>query len=233
MLRLILDSSTDVASAVLADRERVIVHRSAKGKTLSLLQSVVAETLAEVGAVPGDLSDIGVVRGPGSWTGLHVCVTAAKTMVQVLGIPLIPLSMLDALVEAAADLSKSDGVVVPLIDAKHGAVYTAAYETRGNTTRIVLPPAKRSISELVEFLRVVQGQLTVTGPAARLYAPDLSTEHPETFAVLDIDYPTPDAFARLTHRKSSQAIGGEAIYSLEPDYMQEDFTVAPKTGGPK
>src|SRR5437773_358800 len=97
MLALVIDTSTDTSTALLADGDRIIASRSSTGKALRQLHFSIQEVLDESSARVSDLERIGVVQGPGSWTGLNVALSTAKTLAQVYNLPLIPISFLDAL----------------------------------------------------------------------------------------------------------------------------------------
>ena len=69
-----------------------------------------------------DVDEIICVRGPGSFTGLRIGVTIAKTFAYFLKKELYSVSSLDVMAS-----SVSGDVIVPLIDARRGYVYAAIY----------------------------------------------------------------------------------------------------------
>src|SRR3954471_19858586 len=76
--------------------------------------------------VPADLTKIVVAKGPGSYTGVRIGVTVAKTLAWTLNIPLVGISSLEIL--AAGTGRYFNGYVSPLFDARRGQVYTALYQ---------------------------------------------------------------------------------------------------------
>jgi tRNA threonylcarbamoyladenosine biosynthesis protein TsaB len=70
-----------------------------------------------------ELAAIGVVSGPGSFTGVRVGVSAAKGLSEAGGVPLIAVSRL-ALLAAAG----GTGLVHAVLDAGRGEFYYGAYE---------------------------------------------------------------------------------------------------------
>lgn len=74
-----------------------------------------------------DIDEIMCVKGPGSFTGLRIGVTIAKTMAYFLNKKLYSVSSL----EAMATSVKGD-VIVPIIDARRGYVYGAIYDKEYN-----------------------------------------------------------------------------------------------------
>jgi len=66
-----------------------------------------------------------VNAGPGSFTGLRVGLTAAKGWGEAFGRPLVAVSGLEAV---AAQVGGGPGVIVPVLDARRGQCYVAAYE---------------------------------------------------------------------------------------------------------
>lgn len=81
--------------------------------------------LKENDLTPGDLTAVAVSKGPGSYTGLRIGVSAAKGLCFGLGIPLISVPTLESL---ARQVDGQDwDSVIPLLDARRMEVYTAGY----------------------------------------------------------------------------------------------------------
>ncbi len=74
-----------------------------------------------------DISEIVCVAGPGSFTGLRIGVTIAKTMAYFKNIKLYSTSSLDVMATSV----KGD-IIVPIIDARRGYVYGAIYDKSYN-----------------------------------------------------------------------------------------------------
>ena len=64
---------------------------------------------------PADIEKIVVAKGPGSYTGVRIGVTIAKTLAWTLNIPLVGISSLEVL--AAGVGRYFDGYISPLFDA--------------------------------------------------------------------------------------------------------------------
>jgi tRNA threonylcarbamoyladenosine biosynthesis protein TsaB len=78
----------------------------------------VRRLLAEVGWRLGELDAVGVVSGPGSFTGMRTGLAAAKGLCEAAGVRLAAVSRLEVLAEAAG---VSEGLVA--LDAGRGEVY--------------------------------------------------------------------------------------------------------------
>ncbi len=74
-----------------------------------------------------DIDEIVCVRGPGSFTGLRIGVTIAKTMAYFLNKKLYSASSLSVMAS-----SITGKVIVPIIDARRGYVYGAIYDENYN-----------------------------------------------------------------------------------------------------
>ena len=78
------------------------------------------------------LDAIAVSKGPGSYTGLRIGVSAAKGLCYALDKPLISTSTLKAL---AHQINIEDGVIVPMLDAKRMEVYSAIFNSNYHQIR--------------------------------------------------------------------------------------------------
>lgn len=79
-----------------------------------------------------DLVAIAVSKGPGSYTGLRIGVSAAKGLCFALEIPLIAIDTLEIL---ARQVQKSEGVVIPMLDARRMEAYTTVFTTNFDSLR--------------------------------------------------------------------------------------------------
>ena len=71
-----------------------------------------------------ELDAIAVSKGPGSYTGLRIGVSAAKGLCYSLDIPLISVHTLEAL---AHQVNVDKGFIVPMLDARRMEVYSSIY----------------------------------------------------------------------------------------------------------
>lgn len=130
-LLLHLETSTTNCSVALAENDRVIGHRALNEgySHAENLHRFMAELLQSVGCKPTDLSALCVSKGPGSYTGLRIGVSAAKGLAFALNMPLISLETLKVM---CAGIDRSvlhpESVLYPLLDARRMEVYTAAYD---------------------------------------------------------------------------------------------------------
>ncbi len=90
------------------------------------IQEILAENKLEL----SDLDAIAVSKGPGSYTGLRIGVSAAKGLCFSLDIPLISVPTLTSL--AMQVEGSEEGLAIPMMDARRMEVYTAVFDKDGN-----------------------------------------------------------------------------------------------------
>ena len=96
-----------------------------------------------------DLQGIGVVVGPGSFTGVRIGIATAMGLQAGLSIPTVGLSALRA---HAMAHPYSAFPVCPLLDLRRGQVYGALYDTASGTPEMLLPEGHYVLGELLEKL---------------------------------------------------------------------------------
>lgn len=97
-----------------------------------------------------DIEGIVVAKGPGSYTGLRIGVTAAKTLAYTLNIPLYAVSSLAAI---AATVRMHEFLLIPVIDARRNHVYAGIYRYKGVKLELVEDDTYISIDELNQKLK--------------------------------------------------------------------------------
>ena len=106
--------------------------KHASQEILCLIRNV----LDEAGVSISDLDGIGVVTGPGSFTGVRIGVAAAQGLSASAGAPLIGVSTM-ALEAKAASSVMGDGFYLVCHPAKSGEVYLGAYQCEAGKPRLV------------------------------------------------------------------------------------------------
>lgn len=129
MIGLALDTSTYVLGvAVIKDGQIIGEMTTNIKKNHSVrLMTAVRTLLEEVDVTPKDLNRIIVTEGPGSYTGVRIGVTTAKTLAWSLNIPIVGVSSLEVLAQNGYYFG---GYVSPFIDARRGQVYTGLYRMK-------------------------------------------------------------------------------------------------------
>jgi len=203
LLILGLDTSTSCGSIALVDSEKPLgewnlnVQRTHAGRLLPGIQHLLDETGIEIGKIDG----FAVAVGPGSFTGLRIALTTAKTLSLVTGKPLAGIPTLDVLVE---NVPFTKGLICPALDARKGEIFAALYEKgpRGRTDRLTeylsVPPET--------LLEMIQGPALMLGDAVPVYGERLGKEctHPITFAPPEYHFPRASILCRLAIKKLSE-----------------------------
>ncbi|MDH7445349.1 tRNA (adenosine(37)-N6)-threonylcarbamoyltransferase complex dimerization subunit type 1 TsaB [Aquimarina sp. 2201CG14-23] len=124
---LCIETSTTNCSVALAKDNQIVVSKEdydTKYSHAERLHQFIDNVINEAGISFKDLSAIAVSKGPGSYTGLRIGVSAAKGLCYGLDIPLISVPTLHAL---ALQVRSTDGYIVPMIDARRMEVYSAVF----------------------------------------------------------------------------------------------------------
>lgn len=130
-----LETATTNCSVSLAKDGKVIAIRENNTPNYSHAEQLhvfIEECLSEVGAKPSDLDAVAVSKGPGSYTGLRIGVSAAKGLCFALNIPLISIATLKSM---AAQVKENYDLIIPVLDARRMEVYSVILDTNLDEVR--------------------------------------------------------------------------------------------------
>ncbi len=146
-----IESSAVAAScAVFCDGRPVAEEFTQNGLTHSVtLLPAVEEALKKAGLLLSDMDAFAVTTGPGSFSGLRIGVTLAKTLAYACGKMVFGVSTLQAI---ACNLPFADRLVCPIMDARRDQVYTALYRWESDRPCEQMSPCAISAEQLVSVI---------------------------------------------------------------------------------
>jgi tRNA threonylcarbamoyladenosine biosynthesis protein TsaB len=216
---LVMDTSTERAAIALATdtgglyvsvTEKETVRRHGRD-----LIPRIGSLLKEAGLRARDLHGVAVGLGPGSYTGLRVGVTAAKTLAYASGAGLIGFNSLHAVGRnAPAEVLR----VSVLADAQRGDVYVAdLFRTAPGSP--LLPSGNTVIESVPDWLARQEPGVLVLGPA--LTVPRIRAAIPDEFITPDPTpyYPHGDRLAELARDLWASGRRDDP-WLLEPWYLR-------------
>lgn len=92
------------------------------------LHLFIESVLKEANITASQLNAIAVSKGPGSYTGLRIGVSAAKGLAYALNIPLISIDTLQIMAASALTIKNEPALYCPMIDARRMEVYSSVYD---------------------------------------------------------------------------------------------------------
>lgn len=167
---LAFDTSNQPMSVAIVDGDQVLTEQIVNVKRNHSIQLMPAidEALKQAKLVMDDIDRIAVAQGPGSYTGVRIAVTIAKSLAWSKDIELVGVSSLEVI--AANSAQRAGELIVPLFDARRNNIYTGLY-------------TKNEAGKLVE----IEGD---THMASEQWAEFLSEEYGEaTLELIGVDAP--------------------------------------------
>jgi len=174
------------------------------------LHVFIDEIIKEVGITFQELSAIAVSQGPGSYTGLRIGVSAAKGLCFALDIPLIAVDTLQVL---ASQAKVSNGLIIPMLDARRMEVYSAIFTPNFENKRAVQAEiiTENSFEDLQETLYFV-------GDCAEKCKPVLNKQN--HIFLGDVKYPSAKEMSFLSFEKHQKSDFVDVAY-FEPYYLKD------------
>lgn len=172
------------------------------------------ELFTSAGVGPADLDDIVVGIGPGGFTGIRIGIATALGLGQALGIPVQGASTLEAIALGIAGVEEPGGppadgtLVTPVIDARRGQVFAAAYrvDATGGLQQVIAPAAWDPIDFATAMAGI--GPCAVAGDGA-----DLVPLPPDAHRVADAvaDHVSPICLVRRVRAGADRPVAPEYL----------------------
>jgi len=214
-----IETATKNCSVSLAQHGETLICKEISDQGYSHAEKLhvfIDEIMKESGLAMTDLQAIAVSQGPGSYTGLRIGVSAAKGLCYALSIPLIAI---DTLTTLASQVQKTDGLIVPMIDARRMEVYSAVFHSN-----------KEMIREVQAEILTEDSFLEQSGP---IYFVGDSNEKAKSvltksnFIFLDtIVFPSANEMSAMSYNKFLKEDFVDLAY-FEPYYLK-DFMIVKK-----
>jgi len=131
MKALAIDTTNNVLGIAIVEEKAVIgeyITNLKKNHSVRAMPAI-ERLLHDCDLTPKDIEKVVVATGPGSYTGVRIGVSIAKTMAWALQVPIVGVSSLEIL---AANGRYFDGLISPIFDARRGQVYTGLYQYVNN-----------------------------------------------------------------------------------------------------
>ena len=219
-LLLAVDTSGPACQAVVAEGTTVLAGRSQpmlRGHGEALIPMVEA-VLADAGVEYEALDRLGTTIGPGSFTGIRVGLSAARSFAATLNLPLVPIGTLEAL--ALSDALET-GLSAPravALDARNDQVYGQRFNAEG---KALDEPA--SMADLVFVASIERNSRLIGSAQPVLAALARASNKPVTLGLAE-PVPRLAALAQLTAE-------GTPVAHPSPLYLKPVDAVAAKPSG--
>lgn len=150
-----IDTSSSFLFTAVVDKNKVlkeIKQQFEKDLSTNTLY-LISDMFKNLDINPKDIQKIIVVNGPGSFTGIRIGVTIAKTFAWTLKIPIITISSLEAMSLTTNNFDYN----LPTIDARRNCSYVGVYDKNGNC---VLKDQYMANEKIIEYVSHLKGDYT-------------------------------------------------------------------------
>ena len=213
-----IETATPVGSVALHNNGELISIKENNdqrkhGENITLF---VDEVIKEAGITLQQVNAIAVSKGPGSYTGLRIGVSAAKGLCYGLNVPLISVNTLEGLAshKALNSYKEKDFLFCPMIDARRMEVFCKLYNTTGEE---IQETKALVIDELSFQAQLNQQKIVFFGSGADKC--NTTIKHPNAIFVNGIEA-SAKAVGEIAYQKYLNQQFEDVAY-FEPFYLKE------------
>lgn len=189
-----------------------------KNHSLRLMPAI-QSLLEQVDIKPKELEKIAIAHGPGSYTGVRIGMTTAKSLAWSLNIPIAGISSLQVRAQNGYGFK---GEIIPMIDARRGQVYTGVYETDEHNQLATNKEEDRLqlVTELLEQLKKSDQALLFLGEGVTQHQQEiLNTLGNQAVIAADIDHiPRGARVAYVAWKMWAEQV--QETHPIAPEYLQ-------------
>jgi tRNA threonylcarbamoyladenosine biosynthesis protein TsaB len=223
-----IESSTLTCSVAISNNGQLLALKESHDPSYTHSEKLIVhadEAIRSAALRPSELSAICVSKGPGSYTGLRIGVSAAKGLCYGLGIPLLSVGSLESMAHWANEnlKVKLTGVsfLCPMIDARRMEVYTQLLDAS-------LSPIKGVSAEIIDeqsfSAELDRGKVVFFGDGAQKCKETI--QHPNA---VFLDGFNPSACGMIALAEAKFAAGQlEDVAYFEPFYLKDFVAGMPK-----
>lgn len=162
----------------------------------------------------GEVDAVAVTSGPGSFTGLRIGVTTAKTLAFALQVPIIGIPTLDVI---AGSMAFAPYLICPLMDARRNQVYTALYKWEDGGVRRLSDYLAIDLDAHLDDLKQKNEKVIFVGDGAPLFKAHIQE-------VLGENALFAPSFANLQH---ASVLADQAASRFEKGEVEDASTFVP------
>ncbi|MGG8496382.1 tRNA (adenosine(37)-N6)-threonylcarbamoyltransferase complex dimerization subunit type 1 TsaB [Tenacibaculum sp. TC6] len=215
-----IETATKNCSVNIAENGNILAMRELNDGNYShaeKLHPFIQEVLKEASVKSQQINAVAVSKGPGSYTGLRIGVSAAKGLCFAYDVPLISIETLHSL---ALNVHIKEGYIVPMLDARRMEVYSIVYNEKYIQEREIRAEVidEHSFKELLDSNKVY-----FLGDGAEKCKELLCNDNA---IFIDNKYPSAKEMAMLSYEKYKKNDIEDVAY-FEPFYLK-DFVVTPE-----
>ena len=215
-----IETSTKNCSVSIAIDGNVVAIKELNNGNYShaeVLHSFIETILKEGNISIYEIDAVAVSKGPGSYTGLRIGVSAAKGLSFALNKPLISI---DTLTSLSYSISIDKGIIIPMLDARRMEVYAAVFDKDHQQIRGI----KAEIVDENSFCEELEkGKVYFLGDGSHKCKEVI--KHKNAFFI-DDNFPSSNEMAQLSYYKYKKNDIEDVAY-FEPFYLK-DFVVIPE-----
>ena len=209
-------ANTPLSVAIVKDGTILAEVNSSMAVNHSLrAMSTIEELFETVQLQPKDIDAIAVSEGPGSYTGVRIGVTIAKTLAWTLKKPLTGISSLKSL---AANATFFDGFICPLVDARRNNVYAGLYEYEAGQLNAIKEDGHFAIGDLLESLTEADRPVLFIGKDVSMHEAIIREKMggDAVFAPFPLQLPRASSLIFMAQQAEQQ----ENIHAFTPEYRR-------------
>ena len=213
---LAIDTSNQVLGiAILGDGQIIgeMITNVKKNQT-SRLMPAIHQLMEDIDMVPDQLDKIVVAKGPGSYTGVRIGVTTAKSLAWALSIPVVGISSLEVL---AYQGRLYDSLICPFFDARRMAVFTGLYKWEENKLIQIIDEKNIGMEEWLKVIKQYEKEILFVSPDIKSFNQMIVAELGSLAIIPEKPFhlPKPSHLALAGLRRSP-----DETHTLAPNYLR-------------